>query len=161
MEVHIRFDNAADVARVAQLHQKTNQFNLNPLRLTEADISDIVDQDSAHFISVSYADRFGDAGIIGTASFNVGSDTGIHIETFMLSCRVLGLGIDDAMLRAIVDSFGEGTETLMLSYQKTDRNAPGMEFLDKIGTISSEQCIVEVAIGDVPPCPEWISTSEP
>jgi FkbH-like protein len=87
----------AEIARVAQLTQKTNQFNLTTRRYGEADIRAFADGSDAAVFTLSVADRFGDLGLVGVLILEREGSTG-RIDTFLMSCRVLGRGLERAMI---------------------------------------------------------------
>jgi FkbH-like protein len=102
MRMRVRFDDAAALARLAQLTQKTNQFNLTTRRYSESDLRGYLDADDwlvAHF---SLADVFGDNGIVGLALLRIGTDASAEIDTFLMSCRVIGRGVESAFLDAVL-----------------------------------------------------------
>jgi FkbH-like protein len=97
MEVHVAAVDDATAARVAQLTQKTNQFNLTTRRYSEADIQALRRSPAHDVISVRLRDRFGDSGIVGVAILRHGRGHSV-IETLLLSCRVLERGVEDVLL---------------------------------------------------------------
>ena len=97
MALEIRFADAFTIPRVAQLTQKTNQFNLTTRRYSDAEIKQLSDSDDADVITVRLKDRFGDAGQIGVCILRYAGEQ-VVVDTFLLSCRVLGRGVEDAML---------------------------------------------------------------
>lgn len=146
----IRVDDPKDLARAAQLHQKTNQFNLNPERLTEARIREIAAGHDSHVITAGYRDRFGDAGTIGAATV-ITTNGETTVETFLLSCRVVGLGVERALLAFIAREFGPAS----LRYRATEKNhvarnalTPPLEFPGETGAVPIDRDTFE--------CPEWI-----
>ncbi|HEY2900311.1 MAG TPA: HAD-IIIC family phosphatase, partial [Polyangia bacterium] len=87
------------MARVAQLTQRTNQFNFTTLRRTEADLRRL-STGGLVCRAVEVRDRFGDYGLVGVMI--VGHDVdALAVDTFLLSCRVLGRGVEHAMVRAV------------------------------------------------------------
>ena len=144
-----------DLPRLAQLHQKTNQLNLDPVRLGEAELSAAMADPRRAIYSLRYRDRFGDAGLVGAAV--VREDQGaLSFETLLLSCRVLGLGVETAFLRAVVDATSGGCSKVRLPYRKTERNEPARQFLLSLGRLADETAGLTLDRHAVPPCPEWI-----
>ncbi|HVN63283.1 MAG TPA: HAD-IIIC family phosphatase, partial [Candidatus Binataceae bacterium] len=94
--------NDATRRRVAQLTQKTNQFNLTTHRYSEQQISDISGEPGSEVYSVQVQDRFGDNGIVGVIILRK-AEANCEIDTFLLSCRVLGRTLETAMLAFILD----------------------------------------------------------
>ena len=100
LEMKIIIKNADDfsITRIAQLTQRTNQFNLTTKRYQEAEIKQLVDSNYADIRYLRLEDRFGDSGIVGVAILKYIEDKCL-IDTFLLSCRVIGRGIEDVLLR--------------------------------------------------------------
>lgn len=128
--------------RLAQLTQKTNQFNLTTRRRTEAELRDFLACGNAVF-SLSVADKIGDLGIVGESEISFSSDKKIaRIENFMLSCRALGRGIETAFAQRILCILRErGVETVFAEYLPTAKNAPCKDFLSSLGFVSEENSL--------------------
>jgi len=90
------------IARVAQLTQKTNQFNLTTRRYSEQQIENFAASPGWRVYSVRVKDRFGDNGIAGAAIVNVQEDAW-NIDTFLLSCRVIGRTVEIAVLSFLIE----------------------------------------------------------
>src|SRR5581483_6064567 len=91
--------DAAGRQRITQLINKTNQFNLTTRRYTEAEIAALERDPSRFTLQVRLADRFGDLGMIGVVICGPGSGRfEWEIETWLMSCRVLGRKVEEAML---------------------------------------------------------------
>ena len=129
LELVIRIAPLADaqVPRVAQLTQRTNQFNGTGIRRTESQLRELVEHGYVcHVIDVS--DRFGSYGLVGVVIARASATT-LDIETFLLSCRVLGRGVEHhvvAELGRMAAKRGLGQVTLR--FRKTAKNAPFEQF---------------------------------
>ena len=133
LKVAIETANDYSIPRVAQLTQKTNQFNLTTRRYAESDISAICSSDDAQVIAVSVEDRFGAYGIVGAAILRF-RQSSCDIDTFLLSCRVIGRGIEDAMMAGIADSArNRGTDVLSGQFIPTQKNAPAADLYRRLG----------------------------
>lgn len=128
MELTIERANEFNIPRIAQMTQKTNQFNLTTKRYTDADIKTMLSNGwDVYCISVS--DRFGDSGITGCIMVN-----GEEIDSFLLSCRVLGKGIEVAFMKKILQVLKrKGVETLRALFVPTSKNAQVKDFYEKCG----------------------------
>lgn len=116
------------VPRIAQLTQKTNQFNLTTRRYSEAEIEKFRTSDDVDVIEVSASDRFGDHGVIGTAIVER-TETAARIDTLLLSCRVIGRGVETALLSWIVDrAHDAGITRVEGEFITTAKNQPAAEF---------------------------------
>ena len=121
------------LGRVSQLTFRTNQFNFTTLRRSEQAIREFLSRAQATCLTVRVADRFGDYGLVGAAIYERAADR-YKVDTFLLSCRVLGRGVEHAVLadlgrRAVAD----GKRYVELAYRPTEKNAPAREFLTSIG----------------------------
>jgi FkbH-like protein len=97
MEVAFALVNKTSLSRSAQLTQKTNQFNVTTLRFSELDIAQRIMLPEWLLVTTSVRDRFGDNGIVGLMMARFHAEV-LEIETFLLSCRVIGRDIETAML---------------------------------------------------------------
>lgn len=131
IEIEIIKANNFNIPRIAQMTQKTNQFNLTTKRYTDADIKDFATKGDVWCISVK--DRFGDNGITG-AIIITKQNTKADIDTLLLSCRILGKGIEDAFVKAILNIlYKEGIKEVTAKYLKTLKNSQVKDFYDRIG----------------------------
>lgn len=118
-----------NVGRVAQMTQKTNQFNLTTHRLTEHEVCQLITEGWSVFC-INVSDRFGDNGITG-AIFITPSH---HIDNLLLSCRILGKGIEEAFVSFILNHLRkDGVERVTADYQPTAKNGQTATFYEKIG----------------------------
>jgi FkbH-like protein len=121
-------------SRFLQLTQKTNQFNLTTLRLTEADLHARERRGEQAYV-LSVADRFGSHGVTGGALVAFSEDGAqARLEAFLLSCRVLGRGIEGAFLADLLRRLArQGVQTLSASFVPTAKNAVAGTFLETFG----------------------------
>jgi len=131
--------NDLTLARVAQLTQKTNQFNLTTRRYTEQQIADMAARPDWQVFSIKVRDRFGDHGLIGVAIVRDQSDE-CEIDTFLLSCRVIGRTVETALLAHIAESAEQrGHKRLVGWFLPTKKNAPARDFYQQHGFSRREQ----------------------
>lgn len=115
--------------RVAQLTQRTNQFNFTTVRRTELEMRTCVDTGSL-VLRVNVKDRFGDYGLVGVVVAQP-RDTALFVDTLLLSCRVLGRGVEHAMLRHLGElATARGLSRVDLPYIRTAKNEPALAFAD-------------------------------
>ncbi len=110
------------IARIAQLTNKSNQFNLTTKRYTEGEIANI-SRDPAYIpLYGRLSDKFGDNGVVSVVIGNIrGSE--LHIDLWIMSCRVLKRDMELAMLDALVNAAsGRGIETIYGYYYPTAKN---------------------------------------
>jgi FkbH-like protein len=121
------------LARVAQLTQKTNQFNLTTRRYTEPQIMEMAKHPQWHISSIKVRDRFGDHGLVGVAITRDNEDE-CEIDTFLLSCRVIGRTVETALLANLAESAGQrGRKRLVGWFLPTKKNAPARDFYEQHG----------------------------
>ena len=92
-----------DMARVAQLELKTNQFNLTSRRYTEAQLRDFLARDDAIVLAFRLADRFADHGLTSTLIAVQEGDT-LRIDSWLMSCRIFSRSAEQFVLRALLES---------------------------------------------------------
>jgi FkbH-like protein len=110
--------------RIAQLHQRTNQFNLTNERLTEADLSRTADGPETRLVySGSVRDRFGDLGLVVASAVDINSNTAV-IRSLVMSCRVIGRQVERAFLSALVQQLQTDEVHIVVGlFKPTPKNA--------------------------------------
>ena len=160
-EVHVAPVTSATIARVAQLTQKTNQFNLTTRRYSEQEIAELASRPECRVVAARALDRYGDHGLIAVA---ITRDLGplCHVEAFLLSCRVIARTIETAVLSHVVASArSRGLAAVQGWFRRTRKNAPAADFYQRHGFAAIEEngddCLwrLELSRGDVL-CPPWI-----
>ena len=120
--------DAQTIPRVAQLTQKTNQFNLTTRRYAEGEITAFVEREDADVFSLRLRDRLSDLGLIGVAIV-VYTGACAEIDTFLLSCRALGRGAEDALLAYLLNqAAARGCSRVRGCYRATAKNAQVAQF---------------------------------
>ena len=120
--------NASTLARVAQLTQKTNQFNLTTRRYTETQITEMQNEPSWRVLSIKVRDRYADNGLVGVA-ITRDQDQVCEIDTFLLSCRVIGRTVETALLAYLCEQArARGCHTVEGWFLPTKKNAPARHF---------------------------------
>ena len=116
--------NRVGAARVVQLVNKTNQFNLTTRRTTDAEIAVLIEDAHALTLQLRLLDRFGDNGIIGIVIARPeGGPATLRIDTWLMSCRVLGRGVERATLDLVVaEARRLGATRLIGEYRPTAKN---------------------------------------
>ena len=148
-----------DIARVSQLTQKTNQFNLTTRRYSEADISRFLDDPSFDVFAAKVTDRFGDSGIIAVAIVET-KDKTAHLDTFLMSCRVIGKTIETGILSIIADRLkARGVTTLVGHFVASAKNYPASSFLADHGFKENKAQGWQIELLEVSlQVPDWIKT---
>lgn len=135
LEVTVRLGRAADaeLPRVSQLTLRTNQFNLSVQRLTLPQVHALAGDPAALVVAVHAADRFGENGLIGAVLAHREHDT-VHIDNFLLSCRVFSRGIEQACLSSVLcHARDTGAAAVTASYRPSARNAGVRDFYSRYG----------------------------
>jgi FkbH-like protein len=120
--------NQLNLPRISQLSQKTNQFNTTTRRYLEGDVRKMADSGNFLVVGIRVQDKFGDSGLTGVAIVEKGGDKW-RIDCLLLSCRVIGRKVEDALLAYIMDQARKGgAKTLVGEFIPTKKNAPTKDF---------------------------------
>lgn len=121
--------NSFTIPRISQLTQKTNQFNTTTKIYLEEDIKRFSESRGFIIASVKAKDKFGDNGIIGVTILKKVSGYAWEIDTFLLSCRVIGRGIERAMLEYIIRQAKKRNAKIITGvFIPTKKNMPAKDF---------------------------------
>lgn len=137
MKIGCRPFDSINRSRVSQLINKTNQFNLTTKRYTEAQVAAMEGGSVAFTLQAQLSDRYGDFGMIGVIIADVSPSSGPtvwEIDTWLMSCRVLGRRVDEAMLGELVRAARNvGVCTLVGRYLPSSKNGMVADHFDKLG----------------------------
>ena len=124
----------AEISRVAQLTQKTNQFNLTTYRYSEEEIRSFMADENTAMYSLTARDRFGTLGLVGVLIVRVDNHTA-RVDTFLMSCRALGRRLEDAMIQHCVSDLHAAREisSWEAAYIPTAKNAQVADFWPRLG----------------------------
>lgn len=151
MELTIAPVTQADVSRVAQLTQKTNQFNLTTKRYQDSDISQMLVAPDRKLYLLRLRDRFGDYGVVGVIILDSGYESWI-IDTFLMSCRVIGRRIEEAVIVFMENiATQQHAKQLIGQYRATTKNTMVKNLYPNAGFIAIKESteLVEWAL-DLP-----------
>ncbi|MBU3998825.1 MAG: HAD-IIIC family phosphatase, partial [Gammaproteobacteria bacterium] len=119
--------------RAAQLTQKTNQFNVTTVRYSEAELDARLGDPDHLLVTVGVLDRFGDNGIVGLMMARADASR-LAIDTFLLSCRVIGRTVETAMLAYLCEAARQrGLSKLCGHVVPTEKNVPARDLFEKHG----------------------------
>lgn len=122
----------SQIARVSQLTQRTNQFNLSTKRRTVDEIEHLLKQTDTNCWTIEVSDRFGDYGLVGVVITKEVNQK-LNIDTFLLSCRVLSRRIEDAILVGLNKHCQEnGLSFVEATYYPTAKNQPFKAFINRM-----------------------------
>jgi len=123
------------VTRITQLINKSNQFNLTTKRYSEAEVRQLIDDPAYFTLQIRLKDSFGDNGMISVIICKLGDITW-EIDTWLMSCRVLGRRVEEAALAYLVDhALSSGAKKLKGYYLPTLRNTIVKEHYKKLGFV--------------------------
>ncbi len=115
--------------RVSELTFRTNQFNLTTTKRSVAQINKFCRADKGECLTVRVKDRFGDYGLVGAVFCQTHGDT-LGIDTFLLSCRALGRGVEHRLVAALGEmALQRGLRYVDLCYIPSSKNEPALDFL--------------------------------
>jgi FkbH-like protein len=140
------------LARVTQLINKTNQFNLTTVRLSEAEVCAAMRDPKFVTLQVRLEDRFGDNGIIAVLLARVNGADAV-IEEWLMSCRVLGRRVEEACLNVLTEACAaHGVKRLVGVYRPTEKNSMVREMYAGLGFVrvsgdASGETTWELALG--------------
>ncbi len=155
LKMTIFTDAEEHVPRIAQLTQKTNQFNLTTQRYTEPAIRNFTRSDDSAVYAFRLEDKFGDYGLTGVAILTFDRQgNSAHLDTLLMSCRVIGRNVELAFIDRIMEDLSDrGVATLTASYKRTAKNSQVSDLFDRLGFTEQhapggETKSYQIAVGD-------------
>jgi FkbH-like protein len=131
LQITISEPSPSQIPRVAQLTQRTNQFNFTTVRRNDGEILHL-SESGLECRVVEVSDRFGDYGLVGVLIFGV-RDGSLEVDTFLLSCRVLGRGVEHRMFNELGKIALQRRVPLVdATLVSTQKNLPARQFLDRV-----------------------------
>ncbi|MBO8191975.1 HAD-IIIC family phosphatase [Streptomyces oryzae] len=157
---------AAEVARVSQLTLRTNQFNMTALRLQPAEVEEWLAAPGTEVLAVHSSDRFGDNGLVGAVFLRREADR-LHIDNFVLSCRVFARGIEQTCLSSVLRyAKDSGAGSVTGAYRGTAKNGKvaglyaAHGFTEVAGDGDGTTTVFRHDLGDVPAPPPHVHLTE-
>ena len=133
VDVHIQPMAERHLARAAQLTQRTNQFNCSTIRRSENELRRLWQSSQCDCRIIEVSDRFGEYGVVGVV-LSTPSNEALSVDTFLLSCRVLGRGVEHRVLSELGKMAQErGYERVDIPFVTSRRNQPALNFLEQVG----------------------------
>ena len=134
IHVLIKKTNNFTIPRISQLTLKTNQFNLTTKRYQEEDIRKFLQDEKMLVGCAQVEDKFGDNGITGVFIVKKEKPTEWLLDTFLLSCRVMGREVEKGILNFILDTAKKnGVQKIKAQFIPTQKNKPSESFLPDCG----------------------------
>jgi FkbH-like protein len=133
LDVRIAPMTPEELPRVSQLTERTSQMNFTTVRRPESEIQAMAGSGEAEVLTVHVSDRFGSYGLAGVMIFRVTGEA-LAIDTFLLSCRVLGRGVEHRMMAALGRIAQQrAVPVVEARFVRTSRNMPALLFLESVG----------------------------
>jgi FkbH-like protein len=133
LKLNLLWNNSISVSRIAQMTQKTNQFNLTTKRYTETDIAQYIQNSNYEILSISVEDKFGDYGITGLCIINFINSVAV-IDSFLMSCRIIGRNIEFAFFDQVVRFLiTKKINVINTNYIRTLKNSQVEFFYESLG----------------------------
>jgi FkbH-like protein len=134
MDLVVRPFDFTGLSRIVQLINKTNQFNLTTRRYTEADVRAVMSDPGAAAYQFRLTDRFGDNGVIAILIGRLENPMDLRMDTWLMSCRVLGRQVEEACLNVMVDAARKlGATRICGEYLPTAKNQMVRELFARLG----------------------------
>jgi FkbH-like protein len=151
MKMRISINDDGHVGRLSQLTQKTNQFNLTTKRYSKEDILSFLDDDNWTVAYFSLSDIFGDNGIVGLMLASDGDTETVLIDTFLMSCRVIGRKAEEAFLYQMLRHFRKHKKLKVKSaYVPTSKNSLVQDFWLRQDFVPAGRSWYEYELGNLP-----------
>jgi FkbH-like protein len=146
----------SNIARVTQLFNKTNQLNLSSRRLAESEVLEWSRGAGRSMLAVSASDCFGDMGMVGVIGVQVEGNQGQLVD-FILSCRVMGRKVEQAMVHVAVSELAHlGAAYMQVVYLPTARNRPTLDVFREVGLDESPQHVFSFDCRELFPKPDTV-----
>ncbi|MGE0094449.1 MAG: HAD-IIIC family phosphatase [Alphaproteobacteria bacterium] len=152
-----------DLGRITQLINKTNQFNLTTIRRTLDEVQALSASSDSKLYGVRVKDQFGDYGLTGVVIVTkVKDEPAWDIDTFLLSCRVLGRGVETSILATIgANARAEGIQRLYAHFRPTAKNALAARFLPDHNFRRSNDTDWFVSLDELSKAPDQLQPAVP
>ena len=122
------------ISRVSQLTFRTNQFNFTTIRRTESEVNNLLSKDNSFCLIAEVSDRFGDYGLVGVLFYTF-AENSLKVDTFLLSCRVLGRGVEHRILSELGKVAEKNNlEKIEIKFVPSSKNRPALDFIKKVGS---------------------------
>jgi FkbH-like protein len=164
LRVELKRNAIESIPRISELSMKSNQFNLTTRRYTENEIEQLMKAPNSAVYSFKVSDRFGDAGLTGViiAKFN---DSVMQVENLLMSCRVIGRGVEFAFWPALAQGARErGCDEIHSEFIPSAKNAQVSDYYDKVGFVEVKETgghhVYRATLGEfkAPPTP-WVEVT--
>ncbi len=153
LRAEVRPAGPQDMARLLELIQRTNQFNTTTRRRSAAEVSALLASESHELVVASLGDRFGDLGVVAVIITARGMDGETEIDSFIMSCRAMGFGLEQLVLAEVTRWLDAPRYTAR--FIPTDRNGPAAGLYPANGFTETEPGLWALALSERPERPPW------
>jgi FkbH-like protein len=131
IKIDVQKNDTSDLLRLAQMTEKTNQFNFNKEAYTVQQLEQFIKNDNLIF-SVKASDKFGDYGTVGLILLEKVGEKEVRLQNYLMSCRALGKKIEWHFFDFVVNCLKENAMDIVeIIFRETEKNIPAKEFLNK------------------------------
>lgn len=158
LKLVVRFGRARrrDLARIGELVQRTNQFNTTTIRYSPSQLAEYLKSESHAVYVADVSDRFGELGIVGVVVVKRAEQSPV-IESFVMSCRAMGLMLERLMLHKVVE-LEKRAGTIVGCFVPTDRNTPAAGLFPDAGFApAGDGEWIHDARNPLPNLPDWFT----
>jgi len=135
--------------RIAQLTQRSNQFNLRTIRYTEDDIRRIAEDEQFITLYFTLKDRFGDHGLVSAVIMKKVSDEELFMDTWLMSCRVLKRGMEEFIMNSVIQKAADaGFKTISAEYIATPKNRMVKDIYEVMGFKKTGNSKFKITVSD-------------
>jgi FkbH-like protein len=153
LRAEVRPAGPEDMPRLLELIQRTNQFNTTTRRRSAAEVDALLSSESHELFVASLGDRFGDLGVVAAIVTARGTDGEVEIDSFIMSCRAMGFGLEQFALAEVTRRLDAPRYTAR--FIPTDRNGPAAGLYPSNGFTETEPGLWTLEAGDRPERPAW------
>lgn len=131
IRLNITINNKEDLPRLAQLTEKTNQFNFHKEIFSVRQMEEFIENGNLVY-GIRVSDKFGDYGLVGLILVQLEGDKGT-MRNFLMSCRALGRSVESSFFQYVLDSLSEKKiELIHVNFKETQKNTPAKTFYEEI-----------------------------
>lgn len=153
LHAEVRPAEAQDMPRLLELIQRTNQFNTTTRRRSAAEVSALLDSSTHELFVASLGDRFGELGVVAVAIAARLPGGEVEIDSFIMSCRAMGFGLEQYMLADVTQRLG--APRYVAPFVASERNGPAASLYPGNGFTESEPGLWTLGAEDRPERPSW------
>jgi FkbH-like protein len=158
LRAEVRAARPADMPRLLELVQRTNQFNTTTRRRSAVEVDALLSSESHELFVASLGDRFGDLGVVAVVITVREPGGEVEIDSFIMSCRAMGFGLEQFALAEITRRLNAPRFTAR--FIPTDRNGPAAGLYPSNGFVETEPGLWTLNSSDRPARPAWFRDSE-